>query len=149
MIAHDDDKHLNDLRYIRWQGIAMAQFSVAIALLSGLSISAIGAGLSMLEFDDFAQQVPYQLAFVLALLLFVAAVAFCLMATISRALDFRLTARKVRGRSDLILFGLNDRQFGRISWLLFWVAVLSFIVGVWLFLTSIGFYFTSKLSCCH
>ena len=125
----------------------MAQFSVAIALLSGLSLSGLGAGLSLLQSDDFARRVDYQITFFLAMLSFVVTATLCLASTISRALDFRLTARKVRGHSDLTFFGLNDRQFGRISWCLFWVAVLSFSFGILLFVVSVGIFLVQKLLC--
>lgn len=44
---------MSDNRYNRWQGLAIAQFSVAVALISALSIAGMGAGLSLLQKDDF------------------------------------------------------------------------------------------------
>lgn len=125
--------------------MTIAQFSVAIALLSGLSVSALGAGLALLQNENFARPGSYQLALLISLLLFAFVIGLCLMATISRTLDFRMTARKVRKRNDLTMFCLNHVQLGRISWFLFWVATLMFLFGTALFIASTGLFFAQKL----
>jgi hypothetical protein len=42
-----------DDRYNRWQGLAATQLSVAIALISGLSVSALELAFSLLQGGDF------------------------------------------------------------------------------------------------
>ena len=96
---------------------------------------------------NFARPATYQLAFILAMFFFVVVVISCLFAVISRALDFRLTARKARGRHDLTLFCLNKDHYGHISWGLFWLAVLAFLFGALLFLVSVGGFAFQKLLC--
>jgi hypothetical protein len=44
---------VNRTRYLRWQGLALAQFSVAIGLLSALAVTGLGAGLSMVQNREF------------------------------------------------------------------------------------------------
>ena len=139
------DKHLKDPRYVRWQGIAMAQFTVAIALLSALSIAALGASLTLLTHSEFSTPGAHGLALGLSMLMLVAVIFFCLLATVSRTLDFRLTARTVRGRTDLMLFCLNKDQFGRLTWRLFWTALLLFLAGGLLFVASACLLFAPKL----
>lgn len=142
-----DDNYLTDARYVRWQGIAMAQFTVAIALLSVLSISALGASSALLLRPEFPTPGVYGLALGLSMLLLVAVVFLCLLATISRTLDFRLTARKIRGRTGLAIFGLNKDQFGKLTWLLFWAALSLFLVGGLLFVVSASLLLASRLLC--
>lgn len=132
--AEDDKKNE---RFIRWQGIAMAQFTVVIALISTLSMAAINAGFGLLENPPVMNIGAHSLLFAISLLLFVLAIFLALLAVVSRALDFRLTARKVRGRTDARIFGLDDKQYGRISWCLFWSALSVLVLGGFLFVLSI------------
>lgn len=44
---------MTDTRYIRWQGLAITQFSVAVALISGLSVAGLGLGLTLLQNKEF------------------------------------------------------------------------------------------------
>lgn len=44
---------MSDNRFNRWQGLAIAQLAVAIALVSGLSVAGMGAGLSLLQKRQF------------------------------------------------------------------------------------------------
>ena len=140
-----DDKYLKDARYVRWQSIAMAQFTVVIALLSALSIAALGASLTFLLHPEFSNPGAHGLALGLSMLMLVSVIVLCLLATISRTLDFRLTARKVRGRSDLMIFSLNKDRFGKLAWLLFWTALSLFLVGGLLFVASACLLFAPKL----
>lgn len=136
-----------DSRYIRWQGIAMAQFTVAIALLSALSISMLSAGTLLALHDGSPSQGAHGLALGLSLLLLTAVVFLGLLATVSRTLDFRLTARKVRGKPCLTMFGLDKSQFGKLSWFCFWSALLLFFGGSLLFVTSIAVVLAPLLLC--
>lgn len=144
---HRDWQNRSKLRYVRWQGMAIAQFTIAIALVSTLSVAELGAGLQLLLQSGFGRHGDCTLAFVLSVFLLMLAVGLCLLATISRALDFRLTARKVRGRLDLKLFALNKGQYGRISWLAFWMGLLVFVFGSFLFVLSVAWHFARAILC--
>ena len=76
------------------------------------------------------------------LLLLLAALLSC-GAIITRLLDFRLTARKVRKEKNptyeksLTLFHLGPDAYGRATWGLFWFSCVLFLVGVILLAMSI------------
>lgn len=150
----DDAAHLKMLRadrrqkFVRWNGYAMAQFTVAIALLSTLSVSAIGAGITLSQHPPISNSGVHSLAFAISMLFFIASILASLSAVISRTLDFRMTARKLRGRLDCTMFGWDDKKFGRVSWFLFWVSTASFFIGVFLFTASICAAFTLQLAGC-
>ena len=127
------DMHLMDARLIPWQSIAMAQLPVVIALLSALSISMLCAGSVLALHRDLPNPGVHGLALGLSMLLLTAVVFLCLLAAVSRTLDFRLTARKVRGKPSLALLGLNKEQLGNASWFCFWSALLLFPGGSLLF----------------
>jgi len=136
-LRRKSEREKNNERFVRWNGYAMAQFGVAIALISALSLSAIGIGLTLLERDEFRVVGAHSLCFAISLLLFVAAIVLALLSTISRLMDFRLTARVARDRPDAHMFGLDKDQFSKLSWGLFWTATIAFLVGGGLFVLSI------------
>ena len=140
-----------DTRYNRWQGLAVAQFSVAVALISGLSVAGLGVGLSLLQNKEFLPTPPFKCAFASSMILLLVAALFSCGAVITRLLDFRLTARKVRkdSKSDykrsLSILWLGPGAYGCITWWLFWLSCLSFVVGVALLCLSIGATYADRL----
>lgn len=133
-----------DERYIRWQGLAIAQLSVAVALISGLSVAGLGAGLSLLQNEKFLLSPPYKCIFGLSLVLLLVAAFLSCGAVITRLLDFRLTARQVRKKQrpeykkPLTLFGFDAEAYSRATWRLFWSSCASFTLGAVLLVVSIG-----------
>lgn len=102
-----------DERYSRWQSMATGQLSVAVALVSGLAVAGLGGGLSLLQDGAFKLLGGFRYAFIGSILLLMfGALASC-GAVITRTLDFRLTARKIRKEKnpnyskDLTIFGLG------------------------------------------
>jgi hypothetical protein len=142
---------IGDNRYNRWQGLAIAQFSVAIALISGLSVAGLGAGLSLLQNEKFVLDAWTRWAFILSQLLFVIAAFFGCAAVITRVLDFRLTARITRKsqwpeyQRSLTIFGCDSKEYGRATWRLFWVSCVSLALGAVLLITSIGMGYATRL----
>lgn len=121
-----------DDRYIRWQGLSITQLSVAVSLISALSVAAIGFGASTLTRGPSASA---GLLLVSMLLLGVAVLCSC-AAVVARLLDFRLTARKVRKdmkpdyEKPLKIFWCNKDEYGKATWRLFWVGQVTFLIGV-------------------
>lgn len=140
-----------ETRYNRWQGLAIAQFSVAIALISGLSISGLAVAFSLLQNKDFTPTGCIKHTFAASLLPLLFAAVFGAGAVVSRTLDFRLTARKARKDQDsnysrkLTCFGLGRDCYGRISWILFWLACLALFAGVTLLVVSIAATYWERL----
>lgn len=139
-----------DDRYNRWQGLGIAQLSVAIALISGLSVAGLGVGLSLLQKNEFLLVAP-KCVFVASLLLLLIAVLLSCGTVITRLLDFRLTARKVRKDmkpnydKPLTIFWLGPDGYGRATWGFFWCSCLTFLVGMVLLVVSIGVAYADRL----
>lgn len=137
--------------YNRWQGLAIAQLSVAIALIAGFAVAGLGAGLSLLQNEKFALIGWWKCAFALSQLFFVMAAFLSCGAVITRALDFRLTARTARKaqRQDynrsLTIFGCSSDGYGRATWRLFWSSCVSLALGAGLFITSIAQAYADRL----
>lgn len=111
----------------------MEQLSTALSLLSGLSVAGLGFLFSLLREKDFSPTGCYATLYLVALTALLIASASGIAAVITRLIDFRLTARKVRqGEVDepLTYFGTNASGYGKATWRLFWSLLISFSVGV-------------------
>lgn len=122
-------------RYNRWQRLAIAQLSVAVALPSALSVAGLGTGLSLLQSKAFVVALQCRGLFAASLAAFLAC-AFCsCCAVFTRTLDFRLTARLARKRRDaqysrpLTILCLSAESCGRLTWFFFWAAFLLFVIA--------------------
>jgi len=110
---------MGDERYNRWQGLAIAQLTVAVALISGLSVAGLGVGLSLLQSEKPLASAPSRCAFAVSMLLLLLAALLSCGAVITRLLDFRLTARKVRSdknpeyKRPLTIFWLGPDTWGQ------------------------------------
>ena len=138
-------------RYNRWQARAIAQLSVAAALISGLSVAGLGVGLTLVRDNDFMKELPLRWAFASSMGLLFCSALFSCSIIIMRALDFRLTARKVRKDRNpnddrpLTIFWLGAEAYGRLSWGLFWLSWLLFAAGSVLLIVSVGARYKSFL----
>jgi hypothetical protein len=128
-------KRMATERYNRWQGLAITQLSVAVALITALSLSSLAVGFELLQNKDFDPSESFKAVFGFSFI-FLLLTAFSAVATvISRTLDFQLTARTVRKRQNdsyaqpLTLFGLRPATYGRITWCLFGLSCVFFVVG--------------------
>ncbi len=140
-----------DTRYNRWQGRAIAQLSIAVALISGLSVAGIGAGLSLLQQKEFLPYGAFKSIFAWSFVFLLLAAILSCSAVITRLLDFRLTARKVwkeqkkdYNRSLTILW-LGPDAYGRATWCLFWLSCAFFVIGIAFLFVSVGATYADRL----
>jgi len=150
-IAQNNTRTMTDIRYNRWQGLAITQFSVAVALISGLSIASLGIGLSLLQNKEFLLPSSLKPYFAASLALLLCAAFFSCGAVVTRTLDFRLTARKVRKDAKstydkpLTVFWIGPDGYGRATWRLFWGSCATFTAGVILLFISVGIFYANRL----
>jgi hypothetical protein len=111
----------------------MDQMSVVLALLSSLSIAGLGLCFSLVQQLSFKPTGCYAVLFLFALVaLFIASLS-AITATVTRLLDFRLTAQKIRnGEQDepLTYFGTDANGYGKATWRLFWCTTISLCIAV-------------------
>lgn len=140
-----------DDRYNRWQGLAIGQLTVAVALISTLSVSSLAVGFSLLQSKEFNPCGISLAMFVASFPLLLLAALSSFITVISRTLDFRLTARKVRKDQKpdysrpLTIFRLGKDEYGKITWGAFWVSCATFLLGVISLFASIGVTYASRL----
>ena len=127
------DNNLSNKRFVRWQKNTMAQFSTALSLFSALSAAALGFLMSLLLEKIFAPLGSNATLYIVALLAYLISSIVGVGAIITRLLDFRLTAQKVRNgkvEEPLTYFGTDASDYGKATWRLFWILVISFSVAV-------------------
>jgi hypothetical protein len=126
--------------FVRWQGIAVKQLSYAINLILVLSVGGLSFEAALLTNSNVVLEPCWQQqAFLVSLIMLPFAVAFGILATISRLNDFRLTknialAREKLETSNLDLNAARARAkiLGKITWAFFWAELGAYAFGVFL-----------------
>ncbi|UCR83774.1 hypothetical protein [Pseudomonas chlororaphis] len=136
-------------RFVRWQGQTISQLSTALALFSGLSVAGLGFLFSLLRDASFKPTGVLALLFLLAVLSLLVASISGSAAVVTRLLDFRLTAQKVRSTNDepLTFFGTDSSEYGRVTWRLFWTLLISFSIGILLSSAVVGIFYLGSIFC--
>lgn len=119
----------NRERYARWQNHRISQFSFSINLFLGFSVASLAYVINLLLSSAKGNSV---LECVLIIWAFSAA-AGC-VATVSRLLDFRYTALKLRAPGMLNTF--MAKYLGKITWAMFWVQIILYPYGAFVFIKS-------------
>lgn len=128
------DSELKD-RFIRWQKYQIEQLPIAINLFLGLSVGALSYGVALVKEDGFSLPVcPRRSLFIGLIALALSAISGC-FAVVSRLFDFRNTTRKIRADiekepDEAAIARERYRFFGKLTWSLFWVEAISFLVGL-------------------
>ena len=129
-------------RFVRWQGQAIAQLSFAINLFLGFAVTALAFTLSFLRESSFTPSRCYAFLYLLSLVLLSAAALCGIGAVVTRLLDFRATANKVRLRqqypisAEIAVLGDYATGLGKATWRLFWFMLGGFTLGIACFAIS-------------
>ncbi|OGA53411.1 MAG: hypothetical protein A3F74_05735 [Betaproteobacteria bacterium RIFCSPLOWO2_12_FULL_62_58] len=123
-------------RFVRWQSQSISQLSFSINLLLGLAVAALGFGVALLRDNTFAPGGIDKWLFIYSVIALACGVLFGVGATVTRLIDFRATAGKIReeekgGQSGVVSrFEKQARVYGSATWRLFWFLTFSFASGV-------------------
>jgi len=123
----------NTERFVRWQGQTMAQLSVVLSLVGVLALGGLGLSFSLVQQLSFNPVGCYAIFFLVASFSFLVAALSSVAATITRLLDFRLTAKKVRNgavEEPLTFFGTDASGYGKATWRLLWSTLLFLTLSV-------------------
>ncbi len=139
-------------KYIRWQGVCIAQLSYSINLILTFTVAAIGFEVTLLLNNDFIPTSWQSCLFSISLLSLLASGAFGIWCTVNRLRDFRATAnianlKRKKEEADKIneLRALTD-NLGKKTWGIFWWQIGSFALGILLLVISVTFTVSNKLS---
>jgi hypothetical protein len=140
--------------FVHWQGRTIAQFTLAIGLISGWSVALLALGVTLLKDGCFRPSHCIRMLLIASM----ASLAFSAMlsgaAVVTRTLDFRLTMRKARREEEpaysksLVIFGFNKEAYGNMTWGLFWMSLAAFGLASTVFLVTLGIYLISPPEVC-
>lgn len=118
-------------RYVRWQNYRITQTSFVINLFLGFAVASLAYAIS-LKFEGKPHgNVPIEPT----ILLWAVSGAAGALATMSRLLDYRHTARKIKDGGGFNSF--MAKWCGSVTWGCLWVQVVSYAWGAFLFIKGV------------
>ena len=117
-------------RYIRWQDYRINQFSFLINLFLGFAVASLAYAINLKLQGE--SRPGISLNCVIEIWAW-SALLGCL-ASVSRLLDFRYTAKKIKdgGRCNAFM----AKYCGPVSWVLFWAQILAYALGAYIFISG-------------
>ena len=119
-------------RYVRWQNYRINQLTFSINLFLGFAVASLAYVIN-LKLNKAI--VPNDIALFLSIYWWSASAVLGTVASLSRLLDFRYTARKIKDSSA------SDKAvakfFGRVTWGMFWAQALAYVVGGYVFVSKV------------
>jgi uncharacterized membrane protein YbhN (UPF0104 family) len=144
MDTHEQPSKKDRESSIRWQGRTIEQFGYALNLILGLSVAALGYGLTFLLNDVIKRPEWQNCLLVLSMLSLLLSIAVGLFCVVNRLRDFRATTETARNREDgatpleLHSMRMLTRILGKRTWILFWWQITSFGVGIIILAFAVG-----------
>ena len=118
-------------RYVRWQNYRITQLSFAINLFLGFAVASLAYAIN-LKFENVVHRgIPLETIIVW----WSVSAAFGSLATISRLLDYRYTAKKIKENGRFNAF--MAKWCGPVTWGCFWVQMASYTVGACIFIVGV------------
>ena len=119
--------------FLRWQDYRINQLSFSINLFLGFAVASIGflIGKKGQLYEGIGQKNPEML---LILFCWSVSAMFGVIAALSRLVDFRYSAKRIRGgRKD---YGCLTKVAGHVTWVSFGCEVISYCIGAYLFIRN-------------
>lgn len=121
-------------RYVRWQNYRINQLTFSINLFLTFAVASLAFATNM-KIKNIT--VSANSVILLSIYWWSASAMLGTIATLSRLLDFRFTARKIKDSNPC------DKEkakfLGRVTWGTFWAQVITYAIG--------GYVFISKIAC--
>ena len=123
-------------KFIRWQEYRIEQLAFAQNLFLGLSVGALAFGISLVRDEGFFLSGRSKIVFGVGLAALALSIVLGCAAVVSRLLDFRSTAAKIRAdekddaANEAGVYKNRSEVFGTLTWSLFWLELLSFVIGL-------------------
>jgi len=128
MQCSPDEDHKE--RYIRWENYRITQLSSSISLFLGIAVASLAFVINIKLSDE-----SHALSLDAILTWYAASAALGCIATLSRLLDFRHTAQKIKEGGAFNTF--MAKYCGPVTWGCFWGQVISYAIGSYLFVASV------------
>ena len=140
MNKHQLKKQIDRERYIRWQNYRITQLSFSINLFLTFGVASIGFWTKLIMDDNFIIHGTEKSHFYYAFYWLSSSIGSGVFATITRLIDFRYTAFKIRKKykgSKSKLVNFIAKYVGHLTWIFFGVQTGSLTIGIFFLLESI------------
>lgn len=118
-------------RYIRWQDYRITHMSFSINLFLGFAVASLAYAISLKLENKPHGSIPVDAT----IIWWAISAAFGCVATLSKLLDYRYTARKIKDGGSFNAF--MAKYCGPITWGAFWVQVIIYAVGATIFILGV------------
>jgi hypothetical protein len=118
-------------RYIRWQDYRITQLSFAINLFLGFAVASLAYAISLKLENKPHSNIPLETI----IILWGVSAAFGGIATVSKLLDYRHTAKKIKDGGYFDTF--MAKVCGPVTWGCFWVQAVAYAWGAYLFIEGV------------
>lgn len=118
-------------RYVRWQDYRITHLSFAINLFLGFAVASLAYAINLKLENKPHGSLPLETT----ILWWAASAAFGCIATMSKLLDYRYTARKIKDGGSFNTF--MAMYCGPVTWGSFWVQVVTYATGASIFILSV------------
>lgn len=137
------DRNERSGSFVRWQAIFIAQLTFAVNITLGLAGASLAFGANLVIKEGFQPSGWTVWMFPGSLAVLLVSMGLGVWCVISRLLDFRTTMEAARrretGAPEAEIKPLRDRyvRLGNQTWRLFWCQIATFVVGVFLMVSSV------------
>ena len=118
-------------RYVRWQDYRITQMSFSINLFLGFAVASLAYAINLKLGENTKN--PELLVFIIKWWSWSA--AFGCFAIVTRLLDFRYTAKKIRDGGSFNAF--MAKWLGPVTWGMFWGQLITYVGGAYCFISEI------------
>lgn len=119
-------------RYIRWEDYRITHLTFSINLFLGFTIASLAFIINIKLENKPHSSIPIEVV----MDLWIASAIFGCIATLSKLLDYRYTARKIKDGGEFNAF--MAKYCGPVTWGFFWVQVISYAIGAYLFVYGVA-----------
>lgn len=118
-------------RYVRWQNYRITQLSFSINLFLGFAVASLAYAINLKLGEVTHQALPLNCV----IIVWSVSAGLGCVATVSRLLDYRYTARKIKDGGYF-----NTRMAkccGPVTWGCFWLQIIAYAIGAYLFIQGV------------
>ncbi len=118
-------------RYVHWQNYRITQLSFSINLFLSFAVASLAYAINL----KLSPESQHQELLVFIINWWAGSAALGCVATISRLLDFRYTAKKIRDGGAFNEF--MAKRLGPVTWGAFWGQLIAYVAGSYFFISGI------------
>jgi len=118
-------------RYVRWQNYRITQLSFSINLFLGFAVASLAYAINLKLGEVAHQALPLNCV----IIVWSVSAGLGCVATVSRLLDYRYTARKIKDGGCFNT--LMAKCCGPVTWGCFWLQIIAYAIGACLFIQGV------------